>query len=206
MNGSPSDIPEFLRDAEDGEASAALPLVEPQMLDVLNLLPSLLSEPPVRGCDRLVRAVEDWSLRHAPFFERVGELWDLPVAEVEAVFARARDRAAWRRPGLRGVSVIDVEPGSRVTGADCKLVRFDAGTRFPGHRHVGTETVFVLEGSYRDDDGRCYGAGDRQVMEAGTQHRIRIDGAQDCVAATVLHGLEFTSPAMRLLTRLFRRP
>jgi anti-sigma factor ChrR (cupin superfamily) len=102
--------------------------------------------------------------------------------------------------------VIDVEPGSRVTGSDCKLVRFDAGTRFPSHRHLGTETVFVLEGSYCDDDGRCYGAGDRQVMEAGTQHRIRIDGGQDCVAATVLHGLEFTSSAMRLLSRLLRRP
>lgn len=205
MNGSPSDIPEFLREAEDDDSSAELPLVEPQMLDVLSLLPSLFSEPPVRGRERLERAVEDWSLRHAPFFQRVGELWDLPIAEVESVFERARNRAAWRRLALRGVSVIDVRPGQRVHGADCKLVRFAAGTRFPAHRHVGAETVFVLEGSYRDQDGHCYRAGDAQVMGAGTEHRIRIDGHQDCIAATVLQGLEFTGAPMRWLSRWFRR-
>lgn len=205
MNGSPSDIPEFLREAADDESSAALALIEPHLLDVLNLLPSLLSEPPVRGRERLVRAVEAWPLRHAPFFERVGELWDLPVSKVESVFERARERGAWRRLALRGVSVIDVEPGPKREGADCKLVRFLAGTRFPAHRHVGAETVFVLEGSYRDQDGHCYRAGDAQVMEAGTEHRIRVDDAGDCIAATVLHGLEFTSSPVRWLARWFRR-
>jgi arginase family enzyme len=37
VNGSPSDIPEFLREAEDGEANAALPLVEPQNLTEPNV-------------------------------------------------------------------------------------------------------------------------------------------------------------------------
>ena len=202
---SVSDIPEFVREADEREVNAALPVLEPQLLDVLGLLPSLLAEPHVRGRERLVRAVEDWSERYAPFFARLGELWDLPAAEVQSVFERARDPAAWQRLGLRGVSAIAVAPGPRVSGADCRLVRFAAGTRFPAHRHVGAETVLVLEGSYLDVDGRRYAPGDVQVMEAGTEHRLRIDDAGDCVAATVLHGLEFTGPALRWLSRLFRR-
>lgn len=203
--GFEMDIPEFLREAGDGESSAAAAWVEPKLLDALSLLPSLYSVPEVRSSERLVRAVEDWSLRHAPFFERVAELWALPVVEVEAVFAGARERTAWRRVGLRGVSVIDVQPGPARGSADCKLVRFAAGTRFPLHRHVGAETVFVLEGSYRDQDGRVYAAGDRQEMEAGTEHRICIDAGGECIAATVLHGLEFTGAPMRWLPRWFRR-
>ena len=75
--------------------------------------------------------------------------------------------------------------------------------RFPSHRHHGPETLFVLEGSYRDQSGLLVGPGDVHEMRADSEHFFKVTPGAACVAASVQFGMEFTGNLMRILTRLF---
>jgi len=60
-------------------------------------------------------------------------------------------KAVWQ-PGLvLGLSVLPLydHPAEQVA-----LVRWEPGTRFTAHRHVGGEEIFVLEGVFEDEQGR----------------------------------------------------
>ncbi|HET7539064.1 MAG TPA: cupin domain-containing protein [Polyangiaceae bacterium] len=197
-----ADIPEFLLEAlgkeacnEDAAMVAALAIAE---------LPLLLSpQIAALGRERLLGAVHPLPLRYAPFYDRLAALWNLPVAAVEAVLLRANEPSSWRKPGLPGLTLIDVEPGPALRGARVTLVRFARGMRFPAHSHPGPETLLVLEGSYCDSGGRHVGPGELHEMAPGTQHSFRVGRGEPCVAASVQFGLEFTGIWMRLLTKLF---
>jgi quercetin dioxygenase-like cupin family protein len=192
--------PEFVREALDEEQ------VSPEVLEALHALPALLRElPSPLGRERLLRATAEPVRRYAPFFDRLSELWDLPESELERLFERAAQRSAWRKPGLPGVSLIDVSGGPRRRGADLRLARFAPGMRFPAHRHLGLEMVLVLEGSFRDGSGNVVRAGDLQTMAPGSEHSFRADSREPCIAASVQFGIEFTGVALRWITRLLGR-
>ena len=53
-------------------------------------------------------------------------------------------------------------------GFTTRLLRFAPGTRYPRHRHAGTEEIFVLEGSLTIN-GQLLSAGDYCRSEAGTE-------------------------------------
>src|SRR5205814_10385627 len=57
----------------------------------------------------------------------------------------------------------------RVAGSYTVLLRLNAGGRFPGHVHDGTEECLVLEGDLRDGDLGLR-AGDYQCSPAGSTH------------------------------------
>ena len=162
------------------------------------------STPPRASATRLLRAVDELPLRYAPFFERLGELWDLPVERVEAVLERAKEPGAWRKTALPGLRLVDVEGGERVRDADVHLVRFSPGMRFPRHRHPGDEALFVLEGSYRDTSGRVVRPGDLHEMAAGSEHGFVVNRGEPCVAASVQRGREFTGWLIRFLSKFVR--
>ncbi|HET9929294.1 MAG TPA: cupin domain-containing protein [Polyangiaceae bacterium] len=166
-------------------------------------LAGLLQPKPALAREELLRAVAAFPLRYAPFFSRIAELWDLPVGDVEAVMQRAREPSNWRKPGLPGLTLIDVEGGERVRGAQVNLVRFAAGMRFPAHSHPGPETLLILEGSYRDSEGVHVGPGDIHSMLPGSEHSFRVGREGPCVAASVQYGRRFTGLVMRALIRLF---
>jgi quercetin dioxygenase-like cupin family protein len=192
-----TDIPEFLLEALGDETPG-------DGAAVLTELPLLL-EPQVAtsGRERLLSAVRPLPLRYAPFYDRLAAHWDLPVAAVEAVLTRANDPSNWRKPGLPGLKLIDVEPGAALQGARVALVRFARGMRFPTHAHPGREALLVLEGSYCDSNGRHVGPGDLHEMAPGSRHSFRVGRGEPCVAASVQFGLEFTGIWMRVLTKLF---
>lgn len=198
MKPERGDWPEFLREAVDGddvqaaEAKPALRLGE--LFDAQGKAP---------GLAQLLDRVSDLPLRYAPFYDRLCTLWDVPEAAVVDILTRSRDPKAWRGVALPGLKVIDVTGGPKTAGADCKLVNFSAGLRFPMHRHPGHEAIFVLEGSYTDTDGRVVGAGDLHEMLPGTEHAFTISKNEPCIAASLQAGLEFTGPFMRILTKLF---
>jgi len=150
---------------------------------------------------RLTREVEALPLRYAPFYERLGAVWDLSVADVVSVLERARQPDAWHKTALPGLRLLDVQGGPRVTGADVHLVRFSPGMRFPSHRHPGDEALFVLEGSYRDSSGRRVGPGDLHEMSAGSEHGFVVARGGPCVAASVQRGREFTGWLIRFLSK-----
>lgn len=162
------------------------------------------SAPPPSAASRLRLAVDELPLRYAPFFERLSDIWDLPVGDVEAVLERAKSPEAWRKAALPGLRLLDVEGGERVRDADVHLVRFSPGMRFPRHRHPGDEALFVLEGSYRDTSGRVVRPGDLHEMAAGSEHGFVVGRGEPCFAASVQRGREFTGWLIRFLSKFVR--
>jgi putative transcriptional regulator len=191
-----SDVPRFVLDVLDADTA-----LEPAALDALNRLPCLLEPVTPSGRARLLGAVES-VFRYAPFYARLAMFWDLPERSVEELCGRANG-GAFRKSRLPGLSLIDVEAGPKLAGASARLLRFDPGARFPAHRHLGDESVLVLEGSYRDGSGKVFRAGDLQTMTAGSEHALEIAPAEPCVAAVVESGIEFRGVALRWLSRWF---
>lgn len=159
-----------------------------------------VSLPP--GLRRLMNTVEVLPWRYAPFFTRIGELWDLSDDEVTQTLTRVADRAAWRRPAIPGIQVVDIVGGERTLGATLHLVRLSPNAKFPAHRHVGYETLLVLEGSYTDSLGRLVAAGEAHIMPPGTEHSFSVSSDGPCVAASIHGGLEFTGPFLRWWSKL----
>jgi putative transcriptional regulator len=168
------------------------------------VLPDLLSPSPLSGLGRarLLGAARAWPLRYAPFFDRLGELWDLADPELERVFAAAADAKSWQR-GWPGLRFLGVTGGAKLAGGRARLLHLAPGVRFPRHRHTGSESILVLEGSYTDSNARVVRAGDRQDMSAGSEHELAIGSRGPCVAGVVERGLEFTGPVLKLLSRWF---
>ncbi len=65
---------------------------------------------------------------------------------------------------VEGVEVKDL---GRANGRVMELVRCRAGTRFPTHRHVGPECIYLLEGE-AVQNGQRLQAGWAGMAEAGT--------------------------------------
>jgi quercetin dioxygenase-like cupin family protein len=195
-----NELPEVWREALGDEDGADL--------EFAARLPELLeaeATPGGGGLDRLLKSVGEPPLRYAPFFDRVGQLWDLGEDQVSATFAKLKDPSAFQRTPLPGVRVLNVAGGPRTAGAETFLVRFAPGTRFPRHRHPGPEKLLVLEGSYTDTAGTRVGPGDLHEMEPGSEHGFLVDKSEVCIGAAIQYGREFTGPFMRLIAALFDR-
>jgi hypothetical protein len=199
MTADDRDLPEFVREALD-EAPA-------DGAEELRRLPELLSPlaPGGDGLGRLMRAVAEPPLRYAPFYERLGHLWDLPEQGVASVLERARDDGEWRRAPLPGLKLLRVEGGPRVAEANCYLAHFAAGLKFPEHRHRGHEAVLLLEGSYTDREGTLFRSGDLHEVGEGCEHGFIVASDEPCIAAACHHGIEFSSRVLQFLARLFER-
>jgi len=161
---------------------------------------------PEGGRERLVQAVGSSPLRYGPFYEPLGELFDLDEPAIEALLSRIEGPKSFKPSGLPGVRVIDVVGGPATRGLETLLVRFAPGARFPKHRHQGRESVLLIEGGYTDDDGRDFRAGDRHDMEDGSMHGFRIWPDGPCIAAARLGGpVVFESLPLRLLAKIVGR-
>lgn len=72
----------------------------------------------------------------------------------------------WRKSNsAEGVHVKDLGVSD---GQAMQLVKFDAGTKFPWHKHIGPEFVYVLSGEVVQR-GRRLSAGWAGVAPAGTE-------------------------------------
>ncbi len=105
---------------------------------------------------------------------------ELDVDGVEAV----------RKEGMTGSreGASDARRGARATGV--VLIRMEPGKGYERHRHLGPETVLVLQGGYRDAFGEVR-AGDVVTYETGSEHApIALGGAGDpaCVLYAVSVG------------------
>jgi len=188
-----SELPEFVHElapneilqGELSELLASLSALAPAESDQAGL---------ARGRARLLKAVGQGAehpardleaSRFEPLFGKLTQFFDLNVAALRAVFARAEQDSEWQPGPLPWVSLFHLEGGPAVAGLDTGLVRFKKGMPFPRHRHVGPERVLVLEGGYFDDQ-RWYGPGDLHLMEDGTEHALQIGTEQDLLVAVIL--------------------
>jgi hypothetical protein len=195
MTDRDQELPEFVREAlDDGVVDGAA--------DVQRL-PELLSPAavPSGALGRLMQAVAEPPLRYAPFFDRLGRLWDLPEARVVEVLERSRDESEWRLAPLPGLKLLRLTGGPRAADANCYLAHFAPGLTFPEHRHRGHESVLLLEGSYTDRTGRVFQSGDMHEMGEGSEHGFVVAPDEPCIAAACHHGIEFSSRFLQLLAR-----
>jgi anti-sigma factor ChrR (cupin superfamily) len=153
--------------------------------------------------ERLLGSVAELPLRYAPFFGRLSTLWQAPEELVLRQLTLAKDAKRWSRTLLPGLKTFEVELGVGPERGRARLLHFAPGVHFPKHRHRGSESVLVLEGSYADASGCQVGAGELQTMPADSEHELRILGTSPCVAAVSEHGVEFTGPLLRWASKLF---
>jgi len=92
---------------------------------------------------------------------------------------------AWEEPfpGFR-MATVKVDPARRFRAS---LLWARPGARFPSHRHEGDESVLVLQGAYRDEEGR-YGPGEVAHRRPGSVHSIEILPGEDCISYAVNYG------------------
>lgn len=195
INGMPD------REQSAPDPAGAEPEQEPWAAEPL---PGVLADsaPTAVGRNRLLQAASSWSLRYAPFYDRLGALWDLGDPELRAVFESAADSRHWQRP-WPGFGFLTVDGGPGLAGARARLLHLAPAFHFPRHRHQGPERILVLAGSYTDSATIRVGPGELQEMAAGSEHELLIGHEGPCVAAVVEQGLTFTGPLLKLLTRWF---
>ena len=80
----------------------------------------------------------------------------------------AHDDGAFEPTGAKGVSVRRLHV-DRARGFTTMLVRMEAGSSYPGHRHGGLEECYVLSGDLRHGD-RVMRGGDYEVVSEGSKH------------------------------------
>jgi anti-sigma factor ChrR (cupin superfamily) len=144
---------------------------------------------PPAGRELVVAAVAPGATlmaRLAPYRRRLSRLFDLGPGDYEALVGKAERGDEWL-PVLPGMRILPFAVGPNRVGGDASLVRFDAGTRFPRHRHVGDELMFFLEGGIVDDDsGRAERPGDALFMPGDSVHCFTAD--EDCLCGVLIFG------------------
>jgi putative transcriptional regulator len=85
-----------------------------------------------------------------------------------------------------------VTPGEAYAGAVGAIGLLTPGTIFPHHAHVGDEVTLVLDGGFRDEDGREIWRGEELYKPAGSDHEFVVIGERPCIAAVLaLGGVRF---------------
>jgi anti-sigma factor ChrR (cupin superfamily) len=89
--------------------------------------------------------------------------------------------------------------GPKLEGAFCGFVKMGPSVTWPTHRHLGHESMLILEGGFRQHDGVEVHPGDLHVMEEGSAHGFTIFDDETCIAAAVIFGgIAFDDPAVTL--------
>lgn len=120
--------------------------------------------PPAGLKDRLMSRIKDGAGIQA------WKQWRPDRPGDESVIVRG-GQSEWQSTAVEGVRVrrLFVDPAAdRIT----MLVRMDAGTSYPAHRHGGVEECFVLEGDLCGPDFEMK-AGDYQRLAGGSTHGVQ---------------------------------
>ncbi len=97
-----------------------------------------------------------------------GPLQDYVGGDLEAV--------RWRSLGM-GVKQA-ILPTDKA--ASVRLLYIPAGSAMPDHGHRGTELTLVLQGAFRDEDGR-FARGDVEVANEAVEHTPVAEAGLDCI-------------------------
>lgn len=167
----------------------ALAVAETEAAEVLSSL--ALALPPARlppGLrDRLLASARG-PARFAPFIDRLTRMVDLAGERVQALLASLAHPATWQPTPGPNVHLVHFDGGPACAAADAGFVRVAAGTVFPPHRHLGEETVLVLQGSYSDSGGAVVRAGDTVKMPQDSRHHFTAGPDEDLIYAVVVFG------------------
>ncbi|MDP3341795.1 MAG: ChrR family anti-sigma-E factor [Frigidibacter sp.] len=89
-------------------------------------------------------------------------------------------------------------------GASARLLYIPAGAAVPDHGHRGRELTLVLQGAFRDEDGR-FGPGDVEIADEAVQHTPTAEAGLPCICLAATDApLRFRSLIPRLAQPFFR--
>lgn len=89
-------------------------------------------------------------------------------------------------------------------GATARLLYIPAGAAVPDHSHRGRELTLVLQGAFRDEDGR-FGPGDVEIADEEVQHTPTAEEGLPCICLAATDApLRFRSLLPRLAQPFFR--
>jgi hypothetical protein len=137
-------------------------------------------------------AALDSSARFSPFVDDLARHFDLNALQVRALLARVDDPGSWTEL-TPGVAVIHFAGGSRAFAPHAGLVRMRRGLRYPAHRHLDPEMVYVLDGSILENDQRRFLPGDVMVNEATSVHDLTVSDHTHALLAVAQGGIEFVA-------------
>jgi putative transcriptional regulator len=130
--------------------------------------------------------------RYGKFADRIARLFDLPLERAAELLARIEDSGVFVPFMAPGVAMFPVKPGAAYAGAVGAIGLLTPGTVFPHHDHLGDEVTLVLDGGFRDQDGREIWRGEELFKPAGSDHEFLVIGDGPCVAAVLaLGGVSF---------------
>lgn len=152
------------------------------------LADGLVPEPPPSALRERLLAEAFGKRRFAPFTDRVARLFDLTPADAASALEAIVEPSAWRTSPLPGLLFAKVATGPRVPAGMSCFIAGEPGVRFPDHRHSGTEVVLVMQGAFREAQGRIACAGDELRMLASSEHDFTIVGDEPCVCAYTIEG------------------
>ena len=106
----------------------------------------------------------------APTAAEVAEFFALPLQQVTRLLDAGADDVGWEPGPTEGIALAAVTPGRAFEGSLGFLVKIAPGATYPSHEHGADETLLMLQGGLRDDDGTELWAGDSVRHAKGTSH------------------------------------
>jgi putative transcriptional regulator len=90
------------------------------------------------------------------------------------------DTIPWKTkmPGYREFSLGEID------GCEANMLWIKAGRKMPSHTHEGSELTLVLDGAFRDANGR-YGRGDISLADEHVDHRPIAEDERACICFAV---------------------
>lgn len=181
----PAHAAAIARDLDPALLSAELAAADAALASLAVALPPVAPSPGLR--DRLLASARGPG-RFAPFIDRLATLVDLAAARAQELLASLSRADVWQASPGPNVHLVHFDGGPACAGADAGFVRVDAGTMFPEHRHLGDETVLVLQGHYRDSSGSVVHAGEIIKMPEDSRHHFTAGPDEDLIYAVVVFG------------------
>jgi hypothetical protein len=182
-------LPHFVQEAMGAGGGSEQTLARELDRAMSAVAAALPPEVPVSSAKgRLLAAATTGPMRHAPFFDRLVEMFDLGRDSIIRVLQRAASESEWEPGPHPSIRVFHFQAGPALAGADTGLVRMPPTFAWPLHRHAGVERVLILEGAYHEEGGRVYRAGDIHEMGPGSQHSFVVPPGAPLLFAVALFG------------------
>jgi putative transcriptional regulator len=128
----------------------------------------------------------DPSARFEPFVEQIARLVGLGAQKVRELLGWIEEPGRWEEGPSETSRLLHLPYGPSVAASNVGFVWVKAGARFPVHTHLGRETVLVLQGGLREDDGAVLRRGGQMEAQDGSAHGFEALEGADLIYLVVL--------------------
>ena len=113
--------------------------------------------------------------RFERFADDVADLLDIDAEQAQKLLDGVDQDENWSAGPVEGMTLYHVEGGPKVDRAITGFTRIEAGGGFPEHKHLGKESILILQGYFKDTvTGVVHGPGEVVHMEPDTSHGFEL--------------------------------